>query len=175
MYTNESDNPSLFEKKFIIKQKSKMQDKDDEEIENIGEDDDLLASSINFSKQLLCFMDIMRQFSRSNEKSLTVLMKPESDKPEEYRIINLTLTSLLFNHEECRVLTFRDVTEVKKAAKIQEANKILSMLTSTVTHELLTPLKCMISFAASILKELKHSPKKHEAELIFTTAKLLLS
>ena len=63
-------------------------------------------------------MDIMRQFSRSNEKSLTVLMKPESDKPEEYRIINLTLTSLLFNHEECRVLTFRDVTEVKKAAKI---------------------------------------------------------
>jgi hypothetical protein len=33
----------------------------------------------------------------------------------------------------------------------------------------------MISFAASILKELKHSPKKHEAELIFTTAKLLLS
>ena len=90
-------------------------------------------------------MDIMRQFSRSNEKSLTVLMKTESDKPEEYRIINLTLTSLLFNHEDCRVLTFRDVTEVKKAAKIQEANKILSMLTSTVTHELLTPLKCMIS------------------------------
>ena len=72
-------------------------------------------------------------------------------------------------------MTFRDVTEVKKAAKIQAANKLLSLLTSTVTHEMVTPLKCMISFATSVLKELQNSPKKHEAELILTTAKLLLS
>jgi hypothetical protein len=51
-------------------------------------------------------------------------------------------------------MTFRDVTEVKKAAKIQAANKLLSLLTSTVTHEMVTPLKCMISFATSVLKEL---------------------
>jgi K+-sensing histidine kinase KdpD len=49
------------------------------------------------------------------------------------------------------------------------------MLTSSVTHEMVTPLKCMISFAAIVLKELQNSPKRKEAELIMTTAKLLLS
>ena len=71
--------------------------------------------------------------------------------------------------------TFRDVTEKKKLAKIEKANKLLHMLTSSVTHEMVTPLKCMISFAAIILKELQNSPKRKEAELIMTTAKLLLS
>ena len=40
---------------------------------------------------------------------------------------------------------------------------------------MVTPLKCIISFATSLQKELKHSPKCKEAELIYVTAKLLLS
>ena len=87
----------------------------------------------------------------------------------------LTLTNLMFNNEECNVITFRDITEVKKAAKIQAANKLLGMLTSSVTHEMVTPLKCMITFETTLMNELKNSPKKNEAKLIFTTAKLLLS
>jgi K+-sensing histidine kinase KdpD len=49
------------------------------------------------------------------------------------------------------------------------------MLTSSVTHEMVTPLKCMITFETTLMNELKNSPKKNEAKLIFTTAKLLLS
>lgn len=52
---------------------------------------------------------------------------------------------------------------------------MLHLLNSSVTHEMVTPLKCIVSFAKSILKELEHSPKRHEAELIISTTKLILS
>jgi len=60
-------------------------------------------------------------------------------------------------------------------AKIEADNKLLHMLTSSVTHEMVTPLKCMVSFSETVLKELENSPKKHEAELIVVTSKLMLS
>jgi len=85
------------------------------------------------------------------------------------------INNLLYNNQECKVATFRNVTERKKLAKIEASNKLLHMLTSSVTHEMLTPLKCMISFAAVIIKELKNSPRLQEAKLLMTTAKLLLS
>ncbi len=44
-----------------------------------------------------------------------------------------------------------------------------------MTHELITPLKCMASFSSSLVKELKKSPKRHEAELMLSTTKLVLS
>jgi signal transduction histidine kinase len=87
----------------------------------------------------------------------------------------LTLTNLIFNQQECRVATIRDVTEVKRLAKIEADNKLLHMLTSSVTHEMLTPLKCMVSFSKTVLRALADSPKKYEAKLIMTTSKLLLS
>jgi signal transduction histidine kinase len=81
----------------------------------------------------------------------------------------------MFNQEECKVATFRDVTDKSKLAKIEADNKLLHMLTSSVTHEMVTPLKCMVSFSEIVVKALANSPKKYEAELIMTTSKLLLS
>lgn len=40
------------------------------------------------------------------------------DSNAEHSTLVLTLTSLIYNNEECKVITFRDVTEVKKLAKI---------------------------------------------------------
>jgi K+-sensing histidine kinase KdpD len=81
----------------------------------------------------------------------------------------------MFNQEECKVATFIDVTEIQKFAKIEADNKLLQMLTSSVTHEMVTPLKCMVSFSETVVKALADSPKRYEAELIMTTSKLLLS
>lgn len=85
------------------------------------------------------------------------------------------MSNLIFKNEECKVATFRDVTELKKLAKIEADNKLLQLLTSSVTHEMVTPLKCIVNFSESLVKELRNSPKKHEAELIMTTSKLLLA
>lgn len=51
---------------------------------------------------------------------------------------------------------------------------MLSLLTSSVTHEMITPLKCVIEFGLILLKSKDPSVVK-EAELIVSTAKLILS
>lgn len=51
---------------------------------------------------------------------------------------------------------------------------MLSLLNSSVTHEMITPLKCIIQFGSNLLKS--KDPTVHmEAELIVSTTKLILS
>jgi hypothetical protein len=59
----------------------------------------------------------------------------------------LNLTDLIFNKEECKVATFRDVTRSKQLVKVEKDNKLLHLLSSSVTHEMVTPLKVMINLA----------------------------
>lgn len=69
------------------------------------------------------------------------------------------------------------MTEVKKLAKIETANKFLHIMTSSVTHEMITPLKCMVYFSEFILKDLKDKKSNayHCSQQILNTSKLLLS
>ena len=91
------------------------------------------------------------------------------------RYLELQMNSISLNKEEYRVATFRETTESKRLARSEANTRMVQLLSSSVTHEMVTPLKCIISFATSLQKELKHSPKCKEAELIYVTAKLLLS
>lgn len=72
-------------------------------------------------------------------------------------------------------MTVCDITEIDKLAKLSADNKMLSLLTSSVTHEMITPLKCIIEFAQNILKISKNAKLLKEARLILSTSKLLLS
>ena len=65
------------------------------------------------------------------------------------RKFELTLTNLIFNTEECKVATFRDITEQLELAKIEEDNRLLQMLTSSVTHEMVTLLKCVVELSTT--------------------------
>jgi light-regulated signal transduction histidine kinase (bacteriophytochrome) len=87
----------------------------------------------------------------------------------------LNLTNLIFNKEECKVATFRDVTRSKQLVKVEKDNKLLHMLSSSVTHEMVTPLKVIINLASLVQKELKGKPREHEAKLIVVSAKLMLA
>jgi len=66
------------------------------------------------------------------------------------------------------------MSDVEKYAEVEAENKILSLLTTSVTHEMLTPLKCVVQFGTTLLKSSDPSVVK-EAQLIVSTAKLLLS
>lgn len=59
--------------------------------------------------------------------------------------------------------------------KVEKDNKLLHMLSSSVTHEMVTPLKVMIRLAYLVQKELKNNPREHEIKLIGVSAKLMLS
>ena len=47
----------------------------------------------------------------------------------------------MFKNENCRVLILRDISHLKKISRLSEENQIMDLVTSSVTHELLTPLK----------------------------------
>lgn len=82
---------------------------------------------------------------------------------------------MILDQEEYRVATFNDQTESKRLQEVESNNRLLTLLQSNVTHEMLTPLKCIISFAKSLDRELKHSEKRKDAEMISLTASLVLS
>ena len=52
---------------------------------------------------------------------------------------------------------------------------MLTLLTSSVTHELITPLKCIIQFTVSVLQRTNDPEKRKDLELVLMTAQLLLS
>lgn len=135
-------------------------------------DDKELFDETNDQKHLKSITEILSMsYNSQGEQSLNILMKGN----EGPRFLQLFLTEMLYAGQTHRVATFSDITESKALAKAEQKNNLMSLLTSSVSHEMLTPLKCICSFASSLEKELKHSPKRQEAEMIFITAKLLLS
>jgi hypothetical protein len=61
--------------------------------------------------------------------------------------------TMIFNSKECWILTVRDVSKIKQIAKLSAENESLSLFTSCVSHELITPIKCIISFGEEAKKE----------------------
>lgn len=51
-------------------------------------------------------------------------------------------------------MNFRDVTESQNLAKIQSEAKMVGLYTSTISHEMLIPLKNMIQASSFIETEL---------------------
>ena len=51
------------------------------------------------------------------------------------------------------MITIRDVTKLLQLKSIESENKFFNQLTATVTHEMMIPLNCIITFARSIAKQ----------------------
>ena len=111
-----------------------------------------------------------------NNSTINLVMRSDRLGKARYRYLELHMKNITYEQQEFRVATFHDVTERKKIVEVESNNRIVSLLSSSVSHEMVTPLKCIISFATSLKSDLKHlkQPKK-QAELIYVTAKLLLS
>lgn len=58
---------------------------------------------------------------------------------------------MIFNEEECIILMIRDITAFKKLNKAENKNRVTGLLTASVSHELLTPLKCISSFGKELM------------------------
>jgi hypothetical protein len=46
--------------------------------------------------------------------------------------------------KDCFLVECRDITERKKTKEISAEYKLLNFMTISVSHEMITPLKCMI-------------------------------
>jgi nitrogen-specific signal transduction histidine kinase len=122
----------------------------------------------------LSFLDLMKKvtINQSLSKFRVNLKRNDTDETQN---LELTLTNLIFNKEECKVATFRDITRSRQLVKMKKHNDLLHMLSSTVTHEMVTPLKAMITLASIVARELQDHPRAQETNLILVTARLMLA
>lgn len=67
------------------------------------------------------------------------------------------------------MLTIRDVDKLLSVEKIESENKFFNTLTSTVSHEMMTPLNCIITFGRSLL----NSQFQAKAKVIVNVAQLI--
>lgn len=73
------------------------------------------------------------------------------------------------------MLTCRDVSQIAENAKLSADNKILSFMSSSVSHEMITPLKCIIQMVLQMQQKFSSPQLKYDAELIENTAFMLLN
>jgi signal transduction histidine kinase len=81
---------------------------------------------------------------------------------------------MIFNSKECWILTIRDVSKIKQIAQLSDENETLSLLTSSVSHELITPIKCIIAFGEEAKRESESPFVTTQCDLIIDTAGILL-
>jgi len=93
-------------------------------------------------------LDILLQTFTQTSTNQTYEIKAKLGK--ETRYVQLQYSKMMLDRQEHFVATFHDMTESKRLQQAQGQNTLLSLLTSSVSHEMVTPLKCIISFANNL-------------------------
>ncbi len=73
------------------------------------------------------------------------------------------------------MLTIRDLTAQLKLEQAEQKSSLLSLLTSSVSHELITPIRCMVTFGNELVNSKLKDKNKRKASLIVNTGKLVLT
>jgi len=64
--------------------------------------------------------------------------------------VQISVKKLIFKRKQCLVLTCRDISKIREHAKLIAENKLLNFLSMSVSHEMLTPIKCIISMVENL-------------------------
>ena len=111
---------------------------------NFDEDEQITLSQTR--DDFRCIVDVLAQNYYST-KAISMVMKNAEGAT---RYLDLQMSSISLNKEEYRVATFHEMTESKRLARSEANTRMVQLLSSSVTHEMVTPLKCIISFANSL-------------------------
>lgn len=66
----------------------------------------------------------------------------KTDKKDNFKLVTIRAKDFIYDGQECKIVTLRDMSNVRNYAKIQE-RKIMQLIVFGVSHEMLTPLKCI--------------------------------
>lgn len=92
----------------------------------------------------------------------------------EAKTLQVCIQNLTYENEECALMIFVDMTHVKKVVHLELQNLKIQLRESSVTHELIAPLRCIIKFAEELIEQYAAEKRKCEIpKLIFNTAKLI--
>ena len=74
---------------------------------------------------------------------------------------------ITFNGSKSVLLFCRDITQMKENLRLHEENRVINLMTSYVSHEMLTPLKCMHHLTITMTNNEKTEPDdKHYLRII---------
>lgn len=94
---------------------------------------------------------------------------------DDLRVMLVSNKKFVYNGSKCYMMNIRDLTQHYKLQQVVEERNNIKMLNSTVTHEMMTPLNCVTSFADRLVSLLKDKKQRSYAVLISRTSKLLKS
>ena len=92
-------------------------------------------------------------------------LKGSIDRDDTYddRTLIVTRTKLSFNDRDCAVLSFQDITDIKRLKSEEGKNKLMSALYSSVHHEMIGPLKINENSALTLIRSLKDQKLREQA------------
>ena len=68
--------------------------------------------------------------------------------------MEILVQNLIFNNKNCRMVSIRDVSKIQENEKLLANNKMLSLMSSCVSHEMITPMRCIIHIMNSLESKL---------------------
>ena len=86
---------------------------------------------------------------------------------------SVTVRELIFAGKECRILVMRDLGPIRQNMKLQSQNKMMSLLQSSISHEMLTPIRCIIETIKLIRARVSRSDVDSDFRLVINTSHML--
>ena len=135
--------------------------------------------SENYS-DLVTLNDIFRmkkQPSKDNVIESYIMLHAGIEKQAEFSSVTYDLslivkrTKLIFNDKECIVFNFQDISAIKKLKREEEKTRLMTLLYSSVHHEIIGPLENNIEASERLIKLVNDKAQRDLAQIILICSK----
>ena len=76
-------------------------------------------------------------------------------KEDSPKVLLLTKNKFMYKNKDSFILNITDLTSLKRVDQLQSQNDLLNLMAASVSHEMDTPLNCIIILADKIIKQTK--------------------
>ena len=100
----------------------------------------------------------MREFIcmlKSDKEICSNLIEIVHEINSQIKTFTISIKSIFYNNKQCSLITFHDITPIKNLAKIKKKHEMLDMYTSSVSNDMLVPIKGVIHFIENLKRKLK--------------------
>ena len=91
----------------------------------------------------------------------------------EFKYLQFLMQSITFGEKQCKMVSIRDLTTLYQLRLTKNKNQMLEMLNSTLSHEMMQPLSCVVFFSEQLALRDLEKQGKQMCRMISSSAKLL--
>lgn len=95
------------------------------------------------------------------------------DHEDGQKHVAIKRSNILFQNKDCEIFTIVDQTQILANQTMRHQNNMLNTLTASVSHDMMTPLKCIILYAQYLLTTLMPEQDLQKVIYIKRTAQML--